>query len=120
LYVNDLYAAILRSNTYLFADDTGLVNCNNDLKTIEKYLKQDLRSIYIWLCSSCISLNVKKTEVMLFHHEKRKKVDHNITLKLNGKYLSISDVKYLRITIDKNLSFSDHINSLSIKLRNAN
>jgi len=57
LYVNDLYAAILRSNTYLFADDTGLVNCNNNLKTIEKHLNQDLRSlingfvlvVYLWM-----------------------------------------------------------------------
>jgi len=47
LYVNDLYATILRSNNFLFADDddTGLVNCNNNLKTIEKHLNQDLRSL---------------------------------------------------------------------------
>ena len=51
----------------------------------------------------------------------KKKIDHEIKLKLNGKYLSLSkSVKYLGVIINHNLSFTEHLDSLSIKLRNAN
>ena len=76
--------------------------------------------LYKWLCASKISLNVTKTEVVLFHHD-NKPIDHELRLKLNGKYLSLSEsVKYLGITINHNLSFSQQLDSLSIKLRHAN
>ena len=120
LYINDICNAITHSSTWLFADDTGLLNSNNSLKTIEKQLNKDLKSLYKWLCSSKISLNVAKTEVVLFHHE-GKFIDHKIRLKLNGKQLSINKgVKYLGIYIDSNLSFTNHLEQLCRKLRNAN
>ena len=120
LYINDLKSAIRNCNTFLFADDTCLLNSNTKLKTIEKNLNYDLKMLYKWLCASKISLNITKTEVVLFHHD-NKTIDHELKLKLNGKHLSLSEnVKYLGITINHNLSFSQHQDSLSIKLRHAN
>ena len=120
LYINDINNCILHSKTYLFADDTGLLNSNNSLKTINKQLNADLRSLFKWLCANKISLNVTKTEVVLFHHS-NKEINHEIKLKLNGKKLDLSNsVKYLGLQIDKDLSFSSQINSLSVKLRNTN
>ena len=120
LYINDLQSTIRNSNTFLFADDTCLLNSNSKIKCIEKQLNYDLKMLYKWLCASKISLNVTKTEVVLFHHD-NKPIDHELRLKLNGKYLSLSEsVKYLGITINHNLSFSQQLDSLSIKLRHAN
>ena len=120
LYINDIYNAIIHSSTFLFADDTGLLNSNTNLKTIQKQLNIDLRSLFKWLCASKISLNVTKTEVVLFHSS-NKKIDHELKLKLNGKYLDLSkSVKYLGLEIDQHLSFTNHIKSLSVKLRSAN
>lgn len=120
LYINDLHNAILHSKTTLFADDTSLIYSDQSLKTIEKRLNVDLKFLFKWLCSNLISLNVAKTIVVLFHNE-RKTIDYNIRLKLNGKYLNLSEsVKYLGVTLDSNLSWNHHIKSVANKLRNAN
>ena len=36
IYINDLYKAILNSETYLFADDTNLLNINSNLRQLQK------------------------------------------------------------------------------------
>ena len=105
IYINDIYLAIKNSSTFLFADDTGILNTNSNLKKIEKQLNSDLKSLFNWLCASKISLNVTKTEVVLFHHN-NKIIDHNIKLKLNGKLLQISkSVKYLGVILDQHSLF---------------
>ena len=96
------------------------MNSNCNLKTIEKQLNFDLKSLFKWLCASKISLNVTKTEVVLFHHN-NKNINHDIKLKLNGKHLEKSkSVKYLGVKLDQHLSFDEHLESLSSKLRSAN
>ena len=120
IYINDIYLSNLNSSTYLFADDTGILNSNDNPKHIEKQLNKDLNSLFKWLCANKISLNVTKTEVVLFQQTNRT-AEYDIQLKLNGKYLEKSEsVKYLGIQLDQHLSFSQHIKTLSAKLRNAN
>ena len=41
-YINDLYKAILNSETYLFADNTNLLNINSNLKRLQKQVNSDL------------------------------------------------------------------------------
>ena len=89
IYINDLPNSLLYSTATLFADDTCLLYSNPSLKSIEKALNIDLRRLFKWLCSNKISLNVSKTEVLLFHGP-HKTINHNIRLKLNGKFLSLS------------------------------
>ena len=87
---------------------------------MKKQLNIVIKSLYKWLCDSKISLNVTKTEVVLFHQNK-KDLEYDLKLKLYGKYLKRSEsVKYLGLQLDQNLSFSEHLNKLSAKLRNAN
>ena len=57
-----------------------------------------------WLNANKISLNIKKTELVIFK-SKRKQFDCEIKLKLSRKRLFPSDsVKYLGVKIDENLS----------------
>ena len=39
IYINDLYKAILNSETYLFADDTNLVNITSNLKQLQQQVE---------------------------------------------------------------------------------
>ena len=67
-----------------------------------------------------ISLNVSKTELILFK-SKMKKLDFDFKLKLNGKRLYLTEsVKYLGNKIDENLTRNDHINDIAIKPNRAN
>ena len=120
IYINDLYNAILYSKTSLFADDTCFLYSDSLLKRLEKRINIDLKRLYKWLCANKISLNVAKTEVVLFRNV-HKKINYDVKLKLSGKILYFSkQVKYLGITVDEFLSWADHTKELSNKLRNAN
>ena len=67
-----------------------------------------------------ISLNVGKTELVLFSSSK-KQIDCNLKIRLRGKRLYETDsVKYLGIQIDERLSWKQQINHVAVKLNKAN
>ena len=120
IYINDLPNALIHSESTLFADDTCLLFSSSSLKKIERCLNIDLKRLFKWLCANKISLNVSKTEVLLFRNV-HKTINHNIGLKLNGKILNLSDtVKYLGVYLDSLLSWKTHLDILATKLRKAN
>ena len=87
-------------------------------KFINKIINYDLKNLLYWLHANKISLNVKKTELVVFK-SKRKQFDGEI--KLSHKRLSPTDsVIYLGVKIDGNLSWKSHIDYLSVKLSRAN
>ena len=65
-----------------------------------------------------ISLNVEKTELVIFKHQ-RKKLDTEIKINRKRLYPSQS-VRGLAIKIDQNLNWKDHINDTAVKLNTAN
>ena len=88
-----------------FADDTNLLNVNSCVKSINKQVNYDLKNLSNWLNANKISLNVGKTELVLFTSSK-KQLDCDLKIKLNGKRLYETDsVKYLGIQIDKRLTW---------------
>ena len=75
IYINDLNMSANHSTTHHFADDTNLLLTGKSLlKTINKPINHDLKSIVIWLRANKISLNSQKTEINLFKSPKDK--DH--------------------------------------------
>ena len=79
-----------------------------------------MKNLSNWLNANKISLNVKKTETIIFK-SRRKKYEGVIKLKLNRQRLhSSNNVKYLGIRIDENLNWKHHINDVSTKLIRAN
>ena len=64
LYINDLNQAIKFCKVHHFADDTDLSCHSNAIKKLNKLLVN-------WLNANKISLNVKKTEMVIFKSKKR-------------------------------------------------
>ena len=86
IYINDLHVAIKYSEGHHFADDTNLLNFNSCVKFINKQVNYDLRNLSNWLKANKISLNVGKTELVLFTSSK-KQLDCDLKIELNGKKL---------------------------------
>ena len=86
IYINDLHVAIKYSEVHHFADDTNLLNVNSCVKPINKPVNYDLKNLSNWLKANKISLNVGKTELVLFTSSK-KQLDCDLKIKLNGKRL---------------------------------
>ena len=120
IFINDLNIAIKNSETFHFADDTCLLNIKDSIKKINKVVNKDLKFLIQWLHANKISLNVAKTEVIIFRR-KKKQLDFDLNLKICGKKLQASSyVKYLGIYLDEYLDWSPHVNHLSHKLVKAN
>ena len=66
----------------------------------EKILNQEFKSVFEWLCANRLSINVSKTEFIIFKPPK-KPLNQNIVLKLNGKRIVESlKITYLGVILD--------------------
>ena len=67
-----------------FTDDTNLLYLGKSIKKHNKLVNYDLKNLLYWLNANKISLNVKKTELVIFK-SKRKQFDGEIKSKLSRK-----------------------------------
>ena len=86
LHLNDLNQAIKFCKVHHFPDDTNLLCLSSNIKKLNKLVNADLKRLVNWLNANKISLNVKKTEMVIFK-SKQKKVEDNLKKKLCGKRL---------------------------------
>ena len=120
IYINDLHNAIKFSDTHHFADDTNLLYTNKSLKKVNKHINHDLNHLCHWLRANEISLNTKKTEIIIFR-SKNKNITKKLNFRLSGQKIILSkSIKYLGINLDEHLTWSNHINILASKLSRAN
>ena len=69
------------------------------MKRLNKLLNSDLKNLTNWLNAYKVSLNVSKTELVIFR-SKGKPLDFNMKIKLSGKRLYPTDsVKYVGVQI---------------------
>ena len=97
-----------------------MLHFNKSVPKLNKPINLDMKNSTVWLDANKISLNVDKTELVIFKRQ-RKKLDTGIKIKLNRKRLCPSQsVRYLGIKIDQNLNWKDDINDVAVKLNRAN
>ena len=72
LYINDLHRAIKFCKVQHFADDTNLLFLTTSNKKINKLISADLKNLSNWLNANKISLNVKKTETIIFNSRRKR------------------------------------------------
>ena len=82
IYINDMNKALKKCKVFHFADDTNLLYSNPDPKKIKKVINKELKLLYDWLCANRLSLNVAKTEFIIFRPP-RVNLEDRIVLKLN-------------------------------------
>ena len=120
IYINDLHNAIKVSQSFHFADDTCQLNIQSTISKINRSLNKNLKELSFWLNENKISLNVAKTEVILFK-TKHKSCNTELTLKLCSKRLfKTKYLRYLGIKIDENLKWKIYIHDLASKSHGAN
>ena len=68
LYINNLRHATQKSLVNHSADDTNLIASDRSLKNLRLTMNEELKSLYEWLCANRLSLNVVKTEILLFRN----------------------------------------------------
>ena len=115
LYINDLPNVSKKLKFYLFADDTNIYYESKSLKNLEKTMNKELEKLYEWLSINRLSLNISKTNFVIFMPPCKPKIP--VTILINKEAIEeSSNVKYLGILIDSRLSFKFHIDELKKKV----
>ena len=71
IYINDLPNASKKLKFYLFSDDTNIYCESKDLPNLFKIANKELRAIKRWLDANRLSLNIDKTNYIIFHSSSR-------------------------------------------------
>ena len=118
IYVNDLPNCLQNGQTMMFADDTTILFSSNNYKTLFDDANKELIGLDNWLISNKLSLNITKTKYVLFRTPSSKDppFDASLTIR-NKKIIKTSSIKYLGLTIQENLSWKLHMETIIGKLR---
>ena len=122
IYINDIYLCSNKLAFYLFADDTNLLYADNDLKTLETVVNNELKSVCNWLNANKLTINAKKSNFVIFRPA-QKRINHQPCIRIpdnkNNVFalLECKDyVKFLGVLIDKNLTWRPHIDHIASKI----
>ena len=98
----------------LFADDTTILRSGNDIKLLNKEVNHELIALSQWFSINKLSINLEKTQCMLFTNSKSFR---NITITLNNVSIKqIHSARFLGVYIGDKMTWKDHISYISIKL----
>ena len=100
IYINDFHHSSSLFDFHLFADDANLFYRNASLENLQSNLNHELDKVYIWLCANRLSLNIEKSNFVIFHPSQRR-LHSNIQLTLNNIQLEQNNcIKFLGVFIE--------------------
>ena len=104
---------------YLFADDTNIYYESNSLIDLEKTINKELENLYLWLNVNRLSVNIDKTNFIIFHPY-NKPIKQHVTIKINKKAINErKSIEYLGVLVDSSLSWKYQISNLTTKISRA-
>lgn len=117
IFTNDLYKCLKKTSSILFADDTTLFVMDKNIKFLFDYMKADLSILIDWFQANKLSLNLDKTNFVLFKPSAKEIDLSEYELKFNEKVIQQAHVvKFLGMFVDEYLSWTLHVKNLSNKI----
>jgi len=114
VYINDMSKCSNVLNFIHFADDTTVFCSGECIDDVTSSINTELEKIVTWLNTNRLSLNLKKTSYMLFTD---RTLTHSPSVKIAGVDIDcVNQANFLGITIDNNLTFKSHVDSISKKI----
>lgn len=127
IFINDMLSLKLNGKPSAFADDVALFYSNKDIGILTNQISEDLEMLRQWCCTNKMHINVGKTKYVNFSF---KPFDLSYNLQFHSMNclremcrceLVEKEVcfKYLGVTLDENLSWEYHVNSVLAKLKSS-
>lgn len=103
----------------MFADDTAIYCSSRTALDLEAKLDEDLNYVKDWLNKHRLTLNIKKSKLLLIGGQKRLKLLRQVNLKIKDENIErTGHYKYLGVVINENLTWSDHVDLICSKVSN--
>ena len=125
IYMNDIAHVTNKFHSILYADDTSLIeplctfnlDISNRSPVLSDAINTELNLITDWLALNKLSLNAKKTKMMLFHHRQRNISALIPKLYINGLRIDrVTEFNFLGCVLDENLTWKSHIQKIACKI----
>ena len=125
IYVNDIDKITNKFHFTIYADDTTLLEpiCTfaqptaDNIDVLTREINLELEGIVQWLSLNKLSLNAKKTKMMLFHFKQKNKANIVPKLTINNVIIErVNEFKFLGVTIDEHRTWKQHTQIVSCKL----
>jgi hypothetical protein len=118
IYITDMNKCLTNSTAFGFADDTTLLVKNKEFEDLYINAYEDLENICDWFAANKLSINLSKTNYILFRNKTRIRQNNIPNLIINGiEICKVDSTKFLGIVFDSNLNWSNQINNIINKLR---
>ena len=116
IFTNDLHKHLLNCGCILFADDTTLYMCHENLNYISFCIEQDLLILSDWFKANSLTLNLTKSVAMMFKH--KNSVGKLTGLQIEGVSLPlVKETKFLGVWLDDEVNWNCHLSKLSAKIK---
>ena len=122
IYINDIPNSSSKLSFCLFADDTNMLFADNNLRSLEATVNNELKNVCDWLTANKLTLNTKKSYFVIFR-PRQKKLEYEVNLNVidnNTNTLTSLEckeyVQYLGVLIDSHLSWKFHIDYVAFEL----
>ena len=119
IYTNYLPNCLIVTKAILFADDTTIFLSSQNKQFLYESVNKDLHSLSEWFQTNKLSLNVSKTNYVLFNNTRVDNADNfNLTI-ANKSIERKNEVKFLGLYLDSKLDWNAHIKFVRNKMNSA-
>ena len=116
LYINDIVNVSKLLFPILFADDTNIFIHGKSLAETVAKINDEMDKLVYWLNANKLSLNVVKTQYMIFKSRSKHLPEHP-QLRINGSPVDcVKQTNFLGVVLDEKLTWSDHISKVKSKV----
>ena len=117
VYINSLPNAVKKTRMILYADDAVLFCDASTRQELQVALEREFTKISNWYTDNRLTINVKKTKLMLAGSKRMLSLFEDFELQSNGTQIDrVQSFKYLGVTMDLKWSWKPHISNLLKKL----
>ena len=121
IYINDIPTMFDKNKAYslLFADDLVNFFIFNKSGQMETKVKNYIKNLKIWLKKWKLQMHPKKCNSIVFNKSSDKSMNNKFKFKLNNDYIpSCNSIKFLGLTFDLGLTFTNHVKDIKKKCIN--
>jgi len=117
LYINDLANVSSTIFLILFADDTNVFLSHSSWQILLNTLNRELSDIAAWFCANKLTLNLDKTNFILFRSNRKLPPNEKPCLLVGDIPITqVESTKFLGIEVDQHLTWKKHINYIASKI----
>ena len=122
LYINDIDTISNLLVFVLFADDTTILCSNADIDELYRIINLEISKLSDWFRANKLSLNIKKTNYMLFGYKKysHNSDDSKYAIQIDTTSIArVNCTRFLGVIIDDKLTWNKHICNIKLNISKA-